>query len=112
MSEDKTVIEKFFVLTTASVREKVHPLTVAKMIKIAIEKMKPEGPDFISFSKNADKEALDDGGLTLRVPMPDLPEDNVYAVLENHGTAKAASSDIGQKIDSPYVIVLCFPSER
>ena len=107
-----TVIEKFYVLTTASIRETVHPLTVAKMIKIALEKMKPEGPEFINFSKYADKETFDDGGFTLRVPIPDLPEDNVYAILENHGTAEMASAQVGQKVDSPYIIVLCFPSER
>jgi len=79
-----------------------------EMMRIALSKINLK-TDWVIFDPESDEEQLEDEGRTLRVPFGKIKE-NVYTILDDHGSAEALSEQLGQK-DARYTLTFLLASE-
>jgi len=99
-----------FVLLVTKGFSQLNKDTQAKIVKMALSKIRIPFPDFIVFDPKADEEAVEDEGRTVRIPFPNLDE-NVYAILDDHGSAEMLSMQLGQQVNTKYTITFLLASE-
>ena len=82
----------------------------AKIVKMALSKIRIPSPDFIVFDPEAEMEAEEDEGRSLRVPFLEIDE-KVYAILDDHGSVEMLSMQLGQQVNTKYTITFLLASE-
>jgi len=80
----------------------------AEIMSVALHSINPK-TNWVVFGKEAKKEHFEDEGRTLIVPM-DIPK-KVYAILDDYGDPDTLSDNLGQKVNTRYVVTFLLAEE-
>ena len=97
------------VLCTREVIRNVKPKTLNFILSRAFRLMNSK-VDFCVFDPEAKLLSLEDDGRTARVPCKAVSE-KIYAILDDFGSPEVLSENLGEKVQTQYVLTILFASE-
>jgi len=98
-SDAYVVMTSNFVDTIKDVDER------AVLVNQALKHLSPTGVDFVVFDPGVSANKREDQGRTLRIASEIVP-DKVYAKLDDYGSAKNVSEQVGHSTSARYVLTL------
>ena len=80
------------------------------IIRQGLAQIKPDNPRFIVFDSNYSQTVVEDEGETLHVAYPGLKTE-VYAKLDDYGSKECLSENVGEPVDTQYLVTFLLAEE-